>query len=264
VTNILLVKLNAISLFLLSIFFSQSLLYANYPYNDQVPIDLWRSLEPYFLPENHSIKTKLDHLFKKRITSSKRSFEQAGFKSIKERKPTNIIIGRHPSLKGYILKLFLDTQPSLPEWKNWLARIEGARVVKEVIKANKLTHFDVPKKWIYPLPQTPLSAGELNRKQFILVVEDMNLMSWTENKRAYREKINSKRLTELFFLLSKCGLLDSVYIDNIPFNKKGKICFIDIEHYHKWPVPYERLTGAFSAKMQAHWNKMIVQSKKRD
>lgn len=240
-----------------SFYITHGLVCSSYPCNDQVPIEVWTSLEPYFLPSNHPIKPKLDYLFKKRISLSKSTLEQAGFSPIYERKPTNIRIGRHSALRGYILKLFLDTQPQLTEWKNWIDRIEGAKVIKEAIKKNKFSRFDVPKKWIYPLPKAVLPVGNYHAKHFILVVEDMNLLSSTENKKAYQEKVSSQTLRELFFLLTDCGLLDSVYIDNIPFNKSGRICFVDTEHHHKWPVPYERLTGAFSPKMQLYWKKLI-------
>ncbi len=255
--SISILKLIFFSFFVIFIFVSQLHSHSNYPYNEQVPLEIWNVLEPYFLPINHPIKPRLDYIFKKRVTASKQTFEKAGFKPIYERKPTNIIIGKHALLKGYILKLFLDTQPKWAEWKNWIDRIEGSRVIKEAIKVNKLKYFDVPKKWIYPLPKNS-DLDYPNAKHFILVVEDMGLLSGAENKKAFKEKMTTKMLNELFLLLSTCGLLDSVYIDNIPFNKSGKICFIDTEHYQKWPVPYEKLSGAFSSKMQEQWKKLIV------
>lgn len=244
-------------LFFLLIYTTPVSSHTSYPYNDQVPIELWNFLEPYFLPSHHPIRIKLDSIFKKRVTLSKETFERAGFKLISERPRTNVIVAKHPALKGYILKLLLDEHPNLDEWQKWVPRIEGARLIREVIKTNNFVHFNVPKKWIYPLPKTGLSANNLNPKHFILIAEEMNLLSFRDNKNAYKERITPKMLDELFFLLSDCGLLDSVYIDNIPFDKSGKICFIDTEHYQKWPVRYDKLLKAFSPKMQIYWKRLI-------
>lgn len=244
-------------LFFLLIYTTLVFSHTSYPYNDQVSIELWNFLEPYFLPSDHPMKVKLDDIFKKRVTLSKETFEKAGFKLINQRPRTNVIVARHPAFKGYILKLLLDEHPNLGEWQNWVNRIEGSQVIREAIKTNKFEHFNVPKKWIYPLPKTSLSANNLNPKHFILIADDMNLLSFSDTKKAYKEKITPEILNELFHLLSSCGLLDSVYIDNIPFDKSGKVCFIDTEHYQKWPVRYDKLLKAFSPKMQLYWKKLI-------
>lgn len=31
---------------------------------------------------------------------------------------------------------------------------------------------------------------------------------------------------------------------------------IDTEYHHKWPVPFQRLTRAFSSEMQDYWKKI--------
>src|SRR5688500_18516618 len=83
-----------------------------YVHNHQVPLSVWQHLEPYFLPIDHPINSKLDSLFhSKHITLNKKTFEAAGFAPIQERSPNNVIICRHPKLKGYLIKAYLDTQP---------------------------------------------------------------------------------------------------------------------------------------------------------
>ncbi len=224
--------------------------------NPLVETHVWQQLEPYFLPDNHPLKPKLDRLFhKKRVTQSRQTFEAAGFAKIKIREPTNLIIGRHPELTGYLLKVYLDTQPPVCEWSNWLKRIEGARSIRSCLKRHRFHHFVVPKKWIYPLPEEPSPpfSSHYHRKNFILVVEDMRILKGEENKKAFKDKMTPEILDELYVILTEEGLIDSVYLDNIPFTKSGKIAFIDTEHHHLQPIKYEKLTRYFSPDMQAYW-----------
>lgn len=235
---------------------------AGYPYNPYVSPDVWQILEPYFLPLNHPIKAKLDRIFSKtRATLSPESFEAAGFGKVKLRQPGNLVIGRHPNLKGYLVKAYLDTQIPLPEWSNWINRIQGAESIQACLKKHRYRSFTVPKKWIYPLPAepSPPNNGLYNRKNFILVVEDMNILSSDKNLKAYQKKITPEILDALYVILSEEGLLDSVYPDNIPFTKTGEIAFIDTEHHHKWPIPYDRLARYLSPNMQRYWQQLIQQ-----
>lgn len=226
--------------------------------NPLVEADIWQRLEPYFLPDQHPIKSKLDHLFqKKRVTQSRQMFEAAGFVKIKRREPTNLIIGRHPDLTGYLLKVYLDTQPPVCEWCNWLKRIEGAHSIRVCLKRHRFQHFAVPKKWIYPLPEEPSPPSHYHRKNFILVVEDMRILKGEDNRQAFKDKITPEILEELYIILTEEGLIDSVYLDNIPFTKSGKIAFIDTEHHHLQPVKYEKLTRYLSTDMQAYWHAII-------
>lgn len=228
--------------------------------NPLVTPEVWLKLEPYFLPADHPIKMDLDHLFQKhRVTSSLESFEKCGFGKAKLRKPTNIVIGKSPRFKGFIFKVFLDCQPPLCEWENWLRRIEGASAIQQCLVQNDFHHFVVPKKWIYPLPQEPSPATpQEQRKNFILIVEDMNILNKKDNLKAYKTRMNERLLNELYVILSEVGLLDSVYPDNIPFTKTGQIAFVDTEHHHhpKDKVPYEKLTPFLSTKMGAFWSSL--------
>lgn len=233
---------------------------SNYLHNHIVPLALWEKLEPYFLPVNHPIKERLDRLFKKiRATQSEETFEKAGFGKPKMRKPGNIVIGRNPNFSKYIFKVYLDTQIALNEWENWVKRIEGSRAIQSCIDRHGYTHFSTPRKWIYPLPEepSPPSSPRYHRKNFILIVDNMNILSPHDNLEAYKTKLSPSRLEELYTILSEEGLIDSVYPDNIPFTKKGKIAFIDTEHFHLAPVPYDVFTRFLSPKMQQHWQSII-------
>lgn len=233
-----------------------------YEYNPFVPVEVWQTLEPYFLPIDHPVKAKLDRLFQqKRITETASSFERAGFGRVKMRQPGNIVVGKHPELTGYVLKVYLDTQPVVDEWKNWIKRIEGARSIRACLKRRDLRHFSVPRKWIYPLPLNPCPrVHQEYRKHFILIAEDMRILKQSENLEAFKNKINSELLHDLYFILTTEGLLDSVFPDNIPFTKKGQIAFIDTEHHHLYPIPYHKLTRFFSPDNQIEWQALIDSS----
>lgn len=230
-------------------------------YNPLVPPDVWNKLEPYFLPPHHPIRAQLDKFFKQmRVTQSKEHFEKAGFAKPKMRKPTNIVIGRHPRFKNYLFKVYLDTQPPLCEWTNWVQRIEGARAIRACLERHGFQHFSVPQKWIYPLPldPSPPESPEFHRKNFILIVENMNVLPSKSNLKAFKEKITPQILRELYVILKEEGLIDSVYPDNIPFTQTGKLAFIDTEHrYPGNSVCYDKLTPFLSPEMQEYWQSLI-------
>lgn len=215
-------------------------------------------LEPYFLPDEHPIRSQLDHLFQKhRATASLESFKLFGFSPKKVRTKTNAIVATHPRFKGFVFKVYLDSQPPLCEWKNWLQRIEGANAIRECIEKYGFEDImTVPKKWIYPLPT---KSDNPQQKNFILIAEDMNILSHKDNLKAYRHLNDTRLLDALFCVFSEVGLLDSVYPDNIPFTKSGKIAFIDTEHHHHpvSSIPYHKLTSFLSKKMGAHWEALI-------
>lgn len=222
--------------------------------------DVWALLEPYLLPGDHPIKHKLDRLFqKKRVTQSLDLFEQAGFRGAEMRKPTNIVVGKHPDFSGYLFKVFLDTQPPLCDWAYWLKRIEGAQSIQACIQQHGFQHFRVPQKWIYPLPDepSPPNTSQYHRKNFILIVEDMDILSKEENLRAFKKKMTPQILQELHTILTEEGLIGSVYPKNIPFTRQGDLAFIDTEHHHIQPVPYHKLTHFLSSEMKRYWQTLI-------
>lgn len=233
-------------------------------YNPWVSPDLWQELEPYFLPHDHPIKARLDTLFNKiRATQSESHFEKAGFGKPKMRKPTNIVIGRHEQFKNYLFKVYLDTQPPLSEWVNWVHRIKGARAIQMCLERHGFQNFCVPNKWIYPLPPepSPPNQNRFHRKNFILIVENMNILSPKANLKAFKNKVTSQILQELYVILTEEGLIDSVYPDNIPFTKNGQIAFIDTEHhYFGRSIPYEKLTPYLSKEMQEFWQNLTIRN----
>lgn len=233
----------------------------DYPYNPYIPIEVWLELKPYFLPLNHPIKKNLDHIFQdnKRVTLSEETFVEAGFSITRLNRPINAIVSGHKELKGYLVKVYLDSQLALPEWQMWIRRIKGIEVIQQCLNQHGFTQFVLPKKWIYPLPtepSPPLSEA-YNRKNFILVVENMHILNQKENAKAYKEKMTRCLLSALYTVMLECQLTDCVWIGNMPFTKKGKIAFIDTELFHNGLPDFERLKKYLSPPMQEHLNKLM-------
>lgn len=214
-------------------------------------------IAPYLLPDNHSIKKKLDTIFNKAgILTNRQTMIRKGFSISEARSSTNLYFATHIELKGYIIKVFLDEQKGVQEWQNWIARITGANIIRDAIEKNKFqNYFKAPKKWIY---KYRFAAPE--GKQYILVVEDMNLVSYEKNVSYWKslKHIHYDKLKALYTLVENEGLYDSIFIDNIPFSKDKKIAFVDTEHYHKWPVKLHRIEKYLHPINKKHWSELIA------
>lgn len=212
----------------------------------------WALIQAHLIPENSSLKRSLDRFFHKRPLESLESFKKAGFVEPHLRSPTNIVVGFHPNYRSYLFKVFLDDQPVEREWAYWLKRIEGARVIRKAIEENHYNRFVVPKKWLYMIPAYYVGKGPYP-KRFILIVERLSLLSREENMQAFL-KMKRQVVKQLARLIKEEGLLDSVYLDNIPFTTANKIAFVDTEHFHSpLPIPYQKLTPFFAPEVQAEW-----------
>lgn len=196
---------------------------------------------------------------KERVTLNEQSLKKAGFKIIVKGKWSKMIIASHQSLPGHLIKLYTDEEPDVSDLVKCKKRVEGAQsVAAAIVKNGWCAFFKVPKKWIVPLPDhTPLPAG-YTRKNFILLVEDADLISYEANIQKWKSNIVSPECLEaLYQLLKKEGLRDSVYPFNLPFSKDGRIAFIDTEYHHEWPIPFKRLTKYLSSQNQAYWSSLF-------
>ena len=238
-----------------------------YSYNSYVDIELWDDLVPYFLPEDHPIKLAMDKIFlqKKRVTKSKHSLKKAKFKTIRKGEMHKAFIVSHQSLKGYLLKLYVDKQYKVSDGKRLKGRILGAQVVQETIDEYGFQSiFKVPKKWIYPLPQepSPPDKKKYKRKNFVLVVEDMNILDKEKNKEKWKSSTMTEDLLDaIFTMIDEAGLSDSIYAFNIPFSHDGRLAFVDTEYYNKWPIHFGYLGAYFSPEMKEYW-KMLIKTRR--
>lgn len=226
-----------------------------------VSSDVWALVEPFFLPINHPSKAKVDRIFtRKRVTLTPQTFKDAGFKRTHVGRFSRVMASGHPRLPGLFIKIFTDLEKNIIDYKKWLHRIEGARSIKECIARHGYqSQFKVPKKWIYPLPPepSPPNSSEYVRKNFILVAEDMRILSSEKNYKKYKDNMTKSLLDKIYIIFQEEGLWDSVYAFNVPFCKDGKLAFVDTEHHHKWPVPFHKLSRYFSPEMSTYWQYLI-------
>src|SRR6202022_2352869 len=134
---------------------------------------------------------------------------KAGFDQAKPRKFTKLIVTKHFAFPGYIFKLYLDAQryhKNLPEYHFWILRAEGANKIRRVIRKEGLESlFKVPQKWIYAIPaNSPSIPSGYFPKHFILVEEDMNILSSKDNKIFWASSYVTPKLLEgLYSILNK-------------------------------------------------------------
>ncbi|HEY4831810.1 MAG TPA: hypothetical protein VIH61_04535 [Waddliaceae bacterium] len=249
-----------IRIFTLLICFLFSAIYG-YDQNPHVNPEVWEKISPYFLPEDHPIKPKLDNLFSQRITANSRRLKKAGFEEPEPRKLSKTIVTKHKKIKGYYFKLFTDDQ-SIDDGKQLYTRVLGAERVKNCINRNQLDHLcKVPQKWIYPLPENPPPSKPLHRKNFILIAEDMELYTKEENLMKWGNStlVTTELLDAIYLLLQEEGLKDSIYPFNMPFSKiDHKIAFIDLEKTREWPIRFKRLIPYLSPEMALYWSALIL------
>lgn len=227
--------------------------YERSPYVD---LDIWQSIYPFLLPEDHPIKPVLDKIFsQERVTLNKKTLKKAGFEDIIEGQYSHAIVAKHRKLQGYLVKLYTDEYIGLDEWSQFQSRILGSLQLKQSIDKHGYNNlFKVPRKWIYPLPANPSPPENCTHRNFILVVEDMKVLSRKVNEGQWRSQhVTKKLLDALYIILEENGLLDGAMPENAPFSNDGKIAFIDTEHCNVWPVRYVRLNRHLTESMAQYW-----------
>lgn len=235
---------------------SQKQYYTQHPY---VEPHVWNYVKPLFLPENHPIKSKLDRLFSTRVTQNEATLKKAGFTNPDPMKFSKTIVTKNKNVPGYMFKFFSDEQKGISDWQQCLYRVTGALYIQDALNRYNINHlFVVPTKYIYPLPGDPSPPANLERKNFIVVENFLDIYTGSQNNRMWKSPvINPITLTWIYLLLQELGLKDSPYNFNMPITKDNRIAFVDTEHHHKWPVPFEKLWQFLSSDMGLLWSKMI-------
>ncbi len=217
------------------------------------------AIAPYILPKDHPIKEELDAIFcSTRVTLNQQTFRMAGF-IIKYSQPRSFIrVASHPAIPGYLVKVYLDSEHRLKRntegWVWFVRRIEGVNKIHEYITSIESKFFVAPKKWIYPLPINPSIPGTFGyqRKNEILVVEDMRLVSKEKSTKAWKTKITKDHLDELYGILYYAGG-NSYRPDNIAYTEEGKFAFIDTEYSYIYRSSYESIKKYLSPEMAKYW-----------
>lgn len=219
----------------------------------------WVAIGTYLFPDKHPVKSALDKIFQSnRVTASIQTLKDAGF-SVKGPGSGQTLVVRHPKLSNVLIKLYTDDQCQ-EDFKNLYDRTQGAELAKQIIKSHNYEWlFKVPRKWFYILPETPGPTGPYP-KQLVLVVEDMQILPKEENYPKWKSPAMTKeKLDAIYILLTEGGFNDLGLAFNMPFSRDGRLAVVDTEDYHKWPIPYDRLTKYLSAKMTDYWNQLVAQ-----
>jgi hypothetical protein len=230
--------------------------------------ELWKDIQDYLIPDDHPAKEKLDQIFStSRALADKKSMVAAGFDFARPQRVTQIIVTRHPEMPGYIIKAYLDStkygHKGKPDYLFLIQRIVGARLAQERIHTHHYEHLlKVPEKWLYLLPDEPSPPSHYLRKLFILVEDDMNIVSARKNEKLWKSQHVTPELLDAFYTITtEVGLADSLRPDNCPFSKDGRVAFIDTQVFNVKPVKYHNLTPFLSAPMQAYWKELIKMRK---
>lgn len=216
-------------------------------------------IAPFLLPQDHPLKPQLDSLFsRQRAIENQKTLAEAGFDIVIAMPHSYIIVARHPSMPGYIFKLYLDSETRRKENispTEWLVRrCQGAAKIRQIIQKEKIKHFTVPDKWLYVLPLYPVSH-EIDPKPVLLVETDMNLESHPQTASAWKTTVQHEHLQELYAIV-KHGVGSIHVVSNIPYTKEGQFAFIDTENIHK-PFKLKKVKKYLSPDMQLYWDQLI-------
>ncbi len=224
---------------------------------------VWEQVKPFLIPDDHPIKPTLDQIFSaSRAILDQQSMIAAGFDPAEPQHHTQIIVTRHPLVKGYVFKMYLDEQKyhkNQPEHYFWILRATGAQLVQESIQKHHYEHlFKVPRKWIYLLPDEPSPPSHYLRKFFILVEDDMELFSNKKNEKLWGGPWVTKELLKaLYTVVTELELFDCAKPANCSFSIDGKAAFVDTQSFYRGHVRYEKLTPFLSPSMQKYWRALI-------
>lgn len=187
----------------------------------------------------------LDQLFENpQVMRSPSTLKHKGFKIIAHNPRNGLVVATHKKMADYVFKIFPDSAPYKRHLHHFEKRVRGSRAISAAIRKHGWQdQFFAPKKWIYPIDD----------QRMILVAEKVDFLSHS----AWRSKrITATLLSRLHTLINEVGMADSLFPDNIPLCRDGRIAFIDTEHNHNWGIPYSRLLPYLTPPMQAHWNSL--------
>jgi hypothetical protein len=236
--------------------------YNDFTTNPNITKEERKAAKPYLLPYSHPMRPALDTIFRnQRATFNATTFAGAGFTLLFDQPRSFIKVGSHPLLPGYLLKVFFDTdrrvKRNIPAWQWFVYRVQGVNKVQGVINTYNIKHFVTPKKWLYPLPIKPFPSTKVKftRKNFLLLVENMNLVPYEKNLEAWKTIITKEHLDELFAIIKYAG--GGAYrADNVAYTVDGKFALIDTEHPYK-SGGFHSIEPYLSQEMLAYWKQLV-------
>ncbi len=228
-----------------------------------------RTVANFQLPEDHPVRLKLDELFAtSRVIRDEETLKEAGFITSPPTHVFHMVLARHPEIEGYFIKLYRDDQLEVgKEYFDWIRRIRGANDIRDFIEKHGLTHlFKVPRKWVYLLPPHHRPEGDqYHPRETILVVEDMHILSSSENRKMWKsEAVTEELLQKLYFINSSLGLWDSANPNNIPWSIDGKVAFVDTQGHHAQLLHSHELLRFLSKPMKGVWASLMKANVKHE
>jgi hypothetical protein len=148
-------------------------------------------------------------------------FEDAGFK-LAAHAEHKMMAGRHKALPSYMFKKYNNDKDGTEQIRNYMRRIEGARILRRFIEERGFSRVCAPRKWLYELPES-------FPERYLLVTDRLDLVGKDSTERAYH-RIGKDQLRELATVLYYFRGLNST-ADNLPFTEDKKIAFIDTERW---------------------------------
>lgn len=149
-------------------------------------------------------------------------FKSASFDLI-DHSENKILSGSHKRAKGYLFKKYNDDKPGEKQLRNYMHRLEGARLIRTFIAEHGFSRVVAPRKWLYELPPSFPA-------RYLVVAEKLDLASKSDTERSY-DRIGKEQMHELATILYYFRGLNST-ASNLPFAKDGRIAFIDTERWH--------------------------------
>lgn len=157
-----------------------------------------------------------------KMFSSFDRFRSAGFDLI-DHAETKIMSGSHKRAKSYLFKKYNNDKPGKKQLRNYMHRVEGAKLIRTFIAQNGFSRVVAPGKWLYELPSS-------FPERYLVVAEKVDLVSRKDTESAYG-RIGKEQMHELANILYHFRGLNSTAA-NLPFTEDGKIAFIDTERWH--------------------------------
>jgi hypothetical protein len=216
-------------------------------------------MSSYLLPYNHLARMHLHKLFRRSdAIDNEAAFLEAGFK-IRSTNPRSLMrVATHPSLRGYVFKVFFVEEQGCERekpcgWKNFSLRCSQANRIRRVIHEQAFRHFRVPHKWLFHTPRHHSCSP--NDRPAILVAEFQDLVPRDDNERAWRHSVTKRHLYELYAVLEGAGGVSS-RPDNIALTRQGWFAFVDTE-YSSDLHDYESIVPYLSRQMHQYWSSLI-------
>ena len=157
-----------------------------------------------------------------KMFSSFDRFKSAGFDLI-DHSEDKIMSGSHKRAKGYLFKKYNNDKPGKKQLRNYMHRLEGARLIRTFIAEHGFSRVVAPGKWLYELPAS-------FPERYLVVAEKLDLVSRKDTYERY-ESIGKEQMHELATILYYFRGLNSTAA-NLPYAENGKIAFIDTERWH--------------------------------